>query len=104
MHRLAVRQSFWPAFRRPKSQAIRRPSRSNAEDFCVARLDGLAFLLYRRRVVLHGLDVLERLAPRLLARLRMHRAEAADIDDELLRLAAEAERLEQPCRVRIGRI
>ena len=35
--------------------------------------------------------------------LRMHRAQAADIDDELLRLAAEAEGLEQACRVRMRR-
>ena len=39
-------------------------------------------------VVLHQLDLAERLAAGLLLDLRMHRAQAADIDDELLALAA----------------
>src|SRR5262249_42118605 len=76
---------------------------SNVEDLAVARLDLLALLLNRRGVVLHGLDVLERLAAGLVLRVRVHRAQAADINDQLLGLAAERERLEQLCRIRIGR-
>src|ERR1700676_128477 len=76
---------------------------SNAEDFCVARLDRVALSFHRGRVVLHGLDILERPPPRLLHGLRMHRAQTAGIDRELLGVAAKAERLKQSCRVRIGR-
>src|SRR5262245_59796286 len=54
---------------------------SDAEDLRVPRLDGFAFLLRRRRVVLQGLDVFQRRATSLLDGLRMHRAEAADVDD-----------------------
>src|SRR5580692_4897639 len=85
------------------SERIDAPWGSDAEDSCIARLDAVALLFHRDRVVLHGLDVLERHAPGLLLGLRMHRAQAADIDDELLGLAAEAERLKQLRRVRIGR-
>src|ERR1035438_3831757 len=81
-----------------------RFSASNVEQFGVMRLDRVALFFHRGRVVLHGLDVLERSAPRLFLGLRMHRAQAADIDDELLGITAEAERLEQLCRVRTGQI
>jgi hypothetical protein len=73
------------------------------EQLAVARLDRLALSFHRGGGVLHGLDVLQRFAPRLLRGLRMHRAQATDVDDELLGLPAEAERLKQFCRVRIGR-
>src|SRR5580692_1332747 len=86
------------------SERIDAPWGSDAEDSCIARLDAVALLFHRDRVVLHGLDVLERHAPGLLLGLRMHRAQAADIDDELLGLRAEAERLKQPGRVRIRRV
>src|SRR4051812_23527160 len=76
---------------------------SNAEDLGIARLDRVAFFFHGGRVVLHGLDLLEWLATRLLLGLRMRRAQATDIDNELLGVAAEAERLKQPRRVRIGR-
>src|ERR1700694_4738951 len=76
---------------------------SNAEDFCIAYLDRVALFFNCGGVILHGLDVLEGRASRLLLGLRMHRAQAADIDDELLGVPAEAERLKQLCRVRIGR-
>ena len=45
-------------------------------------------LLDRGRVVLHQLDLATRRAARLLLGLRMHRAHAADVDDELLALRA----------------
>src|SRR5438552_996040 len=77
--------------------------RSDAEQFCLARLDRLAFLLDRRGVVLHGLDVLQRRAPGLFLRLRMHRTQTPDIDDDLLCLTAQAEGLEQSCGVRMRR-
>src|SRR5207302_3657013 len=48
-------------------------------------------------------DVLERLAPRLFPGRRMHRAQSARINDELLRFRTEAERLEQLCGVRVRR-
>src|SRR5205807_5425239 len=76
---------------------------SNAEQLGIARLDRVALFFHGDRIVLHGLDILERLAAGLLLGLWMHRAQAADIDDELLCLSAEAERLEQFCRVRIWR-
>src|SRR6266852_5278784 len=85
------------------SSDVMMTAESNAEEFGVARLDRVALFFHRGGVILHGLDVLERRAPRLLLGLRMRRAQAADIDDELLGVAAEAERLKQFCRVRIGR-
>ena len=63
-----------------------------------------ASLLDAGRIVLHDLDVLERLAPRMLLRLRMDRAQRADVDHKLLTLGGEAEALEQPRGVRIGRV
>src|SRR5215831_19480034 len=79
------------------------PDRSDVEDLRIARLDRLTLFFDRRRIVLHGLNLLERLAARLVLRVRMHGAQAADIDDELLRLAAEAEGLKKFCRIGIGR-
>src|SRR5665213_3903188 len=82
---------------------VRPPGESDVEDLAVAGLDGVALPFHSGSIVFHGLDLLEWLAPRLLLRLRMHRAQPAGIDDQLLRIAAEAERLEQLCGVRIGR-
>src|SRR4051812_7012533 len=77
---------------RPEDMAAGRRE-SDAEDLCIARLDRIALSFDRRGVVFHRLDVPERLAAWLLLRLGMRRAQAADVDDQLLRLAAEAERL-----------
>src|SRR5258706_7708886 len=77
---------------------------SNAEDLGVTRLDRVAFFFHGCGVILHGLDILERLAPRLLLGLRMHRTQTADVDDQLLGVAAKAERLKQFCRVRMRRV
>src|ERR1700748_1901543 len=57
---------------------------SDVEDPGVARLDRLAVLFDRSGVILHGFDVLERFAAGLVLRLRMHRTQPTDIDDELL--------------------
>src|SRR4051812_11715967 len=75
---------------------------SHSEQLAVARLDLLAHLFHRRRIVLHLLDLAERLAPGLLLDPGMQRTQAADIDRQLLRLGREAEALEQPRGVRIG--
>src|SRR5258708_24153802 len=76
---------------------------SNAEKLGVTRLDRVALFFHRGGVVLHGLDVLKGRAPRLLLGLRMHRAQAPDIDAELLRIAAEAERMQQFFSIRARR-
>src|SRR6185437_13560470 len=76
----------------------------DAEDPGVTRLDCTGLLLHRHRIVLQRLDVLERRPARLFFCLRMCRAQTADVDDELLGFAAEAVGLEQPGRIRIGRI
>src|SRR5262245_66058892 len=88
----------------PVSNAAVAGLPSHSEQLAVARLDLLAHLFHRRGIVLHLLDLGERLAPRLLFDLRMQRAQSADVDDQLLRLGREAEALEQPRRVRIGRV
>src|SRR6185369_15358009 len=75
------------------SDVIVAANESNAEQLGVARLDRVALFFHRRGVILHGLDILERLAPRLLLILRVNRTQAANIDDELLGVAAKAERL-----------
>src|SRR5947208_557302 len=51
----------------------------------VARLDLLTHAFDRARIFLHRLDLGEGLAPRPLFRVRMHGAQPADIDEELLR-------------------
>src|SRR6185436_11097140 len=80
---------------RPGSPAAPRPgmtdTASHPKQLGVVRLDLLAHLLDRGRIVLHLLDLTERLAAGLLLDARMHRAQAADIDDELLGLRREAE-------------
>src|SRR3979411_2661740 len=73
------------------------------ENLRVARLDVFAHAFDRGRIVLHDLDVAERLAAGLLPGGGMHRAQAARVDDQLLALGGETEALEQPRRVRIGR-
>src|SRR5579871_385244 len=78
-----------------------RLGRSDAEDAGIALLDAGALLLDRSRVILQRLDVLQGNPARLFLGLRMQRAQSTDVDDELLRLAGEAERLEQFCRVRV---
>src|SRR4051794_3738582 len=104
-----MRRSCPQAFPRRRFSASRSSWRlnrqeSDAEDFCIARLDRVALFFDCRGVVLHGLDVLERLAPGFLLGLRMRGPQAADVDNQLLGLAAEAERLKQSRGVRIGRI
>src|SRR5207244_11751734 len=79
------------------------PPTSDTEQFCVPRLDRLALFLHSGSIVLHGLDLGERLAAGLVPGLRMHRAQAADIDNELLHLLAQAEGLEQPRSLRMRR-
>src|SRR5947199_2536750 len=68
----------------------------DSEQPAIARFDLLAHLLHCGGIVLHLLDLAERLAARLLLDLRMQRAQSANIDDELLRLGREAEALKQP--------
>src|SRR5882757_11513582 len=77
---------------------------SYVEYLGVTRLDGLALFFDRGGVIFHGLDILQRLAAGLVLRIGVHRAQASDIDDELLRLATEAERLKQLGGVWIGRV
>src|SRR5262249_31677930 len=85
-------------------QAGTHERRSDVEDLGVARLYLIALFLDRRGIVLHGLDVLQRLAAGLLLGVRMYRAQAANVHDQLLRFAAHAERLEQFCRVWMRRV
>src|SRR5207245_2341626 len=75
---------------------------SHAEQSAVARLDLLARPLDAGGVLLHGLDIAERLAAGLLLDQRMHRPQGPDIDDELLAFLREAIALEQSRRVRMG--
>src|SRR5712671_2591381 len=77
---------------------------SNLEQLGITHPDLFAVLLDACGIVLQRLDVLERPVARLLFGLRMHRAQATDIDDELLALRGETIALEQPRRVRIRRI
>src|SRR6202012_3319977 len=86
-----------------KEKADQTEKRSDAEDAGGARLDGAALLLHGRGIVLQALDVLERRPALLFLGLRVQRTQSADIDDELLGLAAEAERLKEFRRVGIGR-
>src|SRR5262249_49377384 len=87
-----------------------RPRRSSeeftldAEQSAVARLDLLARPLDADGVLLHQLDVAQGPAPGLFLHQRVHRAQRADVDDELLALGREAVALEQPRRVRVGRV
>src|ERR1700742_3137875 len=76
---------------------------SDVEETGVTGLDGRALLFHRRRIVLQGLDVLERNPVGFFLGLWVHRAQSTDIDDELLGFAAETERLEQLCGVGIRR-
>src|ERR1700742_5214884 len=69
----------------------------------VVRLDLLALLLDRSGVLLHHLDLGERLEAGLLLGERMPRAQAALVDDQLLALRRESVGLEEPRRVGIGR-
>src|SRR5215472_1845621 len=80
-----------------------RGSRSNPEYLGVVRLDFFAVLLHRGRILLHQLDVAQWSASRLVLDLRMKRTHAALIDQEFLAFGAEAEALEQPCGIGIGR-
>src|SRR5713101_8420962 len=74
------------------------------EQLAVARLDLFAHLVDAGSVLLHGLDLVERLAAGLLLGRRMHRAQSAEIDDQLLAFRREAVALEQPRRIRVGRV
>src|SRR5262249_39644638 len=78
--------------------------RSHPEVTRVSRLDVLAAGLDRGRIVLHRLDVVERLSAGLLDHLRVERAQTADCVGELLRLEAEPPALEQPRRIGVRRL
>src|SRR5262245_16150524 len=97
-------QSFVPPswFWRPDSKA-RATGRSNPEQLAVARLDFLALLLDGCGVLFHGLERAERTPPIGLLDLRVHRAQLADVDDELLTFRGEAVELEQPRRIGVRR-
>src|SRR6185503_20791207 len=81
----------------------RRGAASHFEDACVARFDLVALFLDGDRIVFHLLDLGERLAPGLFLDLRMDRAQAAEIDVDLLRLGREHVALEEARGVGIGR-
>src|SRR5262245_62501565 len=70
----------------------------------VTCLDISARLFHRRGIVLHLLDLAKRLSTGLVLGLRMQRTQSSEIDRELLRLRREAEALEQPGGVWIGRV
>src|SRR5215467_2318610 len=74
---------------------------SHTEQLRIPRLDGIALLLDRGSILLHGLERAERTPPVGLLDLRVHRAQLADVDHELLAIRREAEQLEQSCRVRV---
>src|SRR6202521_5871678 len=69
--------------------------RSHVKVSGVQRLDLLALRLDGDRIVLHHLDLAQRLSPRLVLDQRMDRAQAADVDHELLGLDREHVALEQ---------
>src|SRR4051812_20144024 len=73
---------------------------SHPEQFLVAGLDRIGIALDAGRIVLELLDLAERLAAGLLLGLRMDRAQATDVDDELLAFRREAVALEQLSGVR----
>src|ERR1700754_3714487 len=100
---LRVMDSGFGAARRPGMTETGGRSTSNSENLAVARIDVLRVLLDAGRIVLHHLDVLERLAARLFLGVGVHRAKRADIDDELLAFGGEAEALEQPRGIRVRR-
>src|SRR3981081_301880 len=77
---------------------------SHPEQLAVARVDLLARRLDAGGVLLHGLDIAERLAAGLLLHLAVHGAHSAEIDDELLAFRGKAIALEQPRRIRVRRI
>src|SRR6476620_5438303 len=83
------------------NRSLRRGWTSHTEDLRIARFHLVAGLLHGAGVILHHLDVLERHAARLVLLVRMERACAADIDDQLLRLKREAEALEQTRGIRV---
>src|SRR6478736_7951760 len=64
---------------------------SNPENLRVACLNLLAHPFDRHSILLHDLDLAERLAAGLLLGLQVLRTHAAMIDDELLRFRGEAE-------------
>src|SRR5690348_16682949 len=88
--------SLW-SFALPSPPASRRRSTfgSNVEDLDVMLLDLVAHLLDRGGIVLHHLDIFKRRTAGLFLGVRVHRTQAADIDDELLALGREAVAAEQ---------
>src|SRR5262245_36124632 len=85
------------------SRELRRPT-SYPKQSAVVRLDLLARSFDAGGVLLDGLDVAERRATRFLLDQRMHRAQGAEIDDELLTFGRKAIALEKARGVRIGRV
>src|SRR5215475_11140597 len=73
---------------------LRRPT-SYPKQSAVVRLDLLARSFDAGGVLLDGLDVAERRATRFLLDQRMHRAQGAEIDDELLTFGRKAIALEK---------
>src|SRR5437763_12499243 len=67
----------------------------DSEQPAIARFDLLAHLLRCGGIVLHLLDLAERLAARLLLDLRMQRAQSDNIDDVLMCLGRGAEDMKQ---------
>src|SRR5207237_2458857 len=76
---------------------------SHSEQLAVTRPDLLTHLLDGGGVLLESVDLTERLAAGLLFGERMHRAQTAHIDHELLALRREAVTLEQPRGIGVWR-
>src|SRR5580700_3796350 len=76
---------------------------SQSKDLVIARLDLLALSVHRRRITLHQFDRGQRHAPRSFLYKRMERAQSGCVDQDLLRLDAKQEALEQACRIGMGR-
>src|SRR5258708_38464141 len=72
------------------TRRLPRSSELHPEQLGVARLDLLARPLDPGRIVLELLDLRERPAAGLFLGLRVHRAQAADVDQGLLALYREA--------------
>src|SRR5262245_13249979 len=74
----------------------RPPADSHSEQSAVARLDLFARLFDPGGVFFHGVDVAEGFAAGLVLDQEVHRAQGAEIDDQLLAFRREAVALEQP--------
>src|SRR5262249_44077234 len=76
---------------------------SHPEQLAVARLDLLARPFDADGVLLHGLDVAERLAPGFALDQGMHRPQRAEIDDQLRAFGRKEVAWEQSRRVGVRR-